>query len=76
MKGSLIRAYKTILPGCGGTSTLARGATLAACWLHEPQPISNQNWGLGFHNLRGSIEPEDLCFRPRVGGVVEVWKDL
>ena len=29
----------------GGTSTLARGDTLAARWLHEPQPISDQPVG-------------------------------
>ena len=63
-----------ILPGCGGTSALARGATLAARWLHEPQPISNHPMGLGFHTLRGGIDPEDPRFRPRVVGVVETRK--
>ena len=42
MEGFLIRRRGLILLVSGGTSTLARGATLAACWLHEPQPISNQ----------------------------------
>ena len=32
--------------------------------------------GWGFPTLRGSIDPGDLRFRPRVLGVVEVWKDL
>ena len=36
------RVWNLILPGCGGTSTLTRGAILAARWLHEPQPITNQ----------------------------------
>ena len=35
-------------PGCGGTPTSTKGVTLAARWLHEPQPISNQPVGLGF----------------------------
>ena len=64
-------------PRCGGTSTLPRGATLAARWLHEPQPISNQpEWGWGFHTLRGGIDPGDLHFRPRVVGVVDVRMDF
>ena len=65
-----------MLPGCGGTSALARGETLAACWLHESQPISNQRWDWGFHTSRGGINPGDLYFGPRVVGVVEVWKDF
>ena len=35
MEGFIIRS---ILPGCGGTTTLSRGETLAVRWLHEPQP--------------------------------------
>ena len=30
------RGWDLILSGCGGTSALARGATLAARWLHKP----------------------------------------
>ena len=74
MEGFLIRGWKLILPGCGGTSALAREATLAARWLHEPQPISNHPVGLGFHTLRDGIDPGDLRFRPRVVGFVEIWK--
>ena len=48
--------------------------TLAAHWLHEPQPISNHPVGLGFHTLRDGIDPGDLRFRPRVVGFVEIWK--
>ena len=29
-----------------------------------------------FHTLRGGIDPGDLCFRPQVVGVVEVWREL
>ena len=32
--------------------------------------------GWGFHTFRGDIDPEDLCFRPRVVGVVDIWKDF
>ena len=48
-----------ILPGCDGTSALARGATLAARWLHEPQTISNQPGGLGFPHRAGVMNPGD-----------------
>ena len=74
MEGFLIRGWEIILPGRGGTSALARGATLAAFWHHEPQPISNHPTGLGFHTLRGGIDPGDLRLRLQVVGVVEVWK--
>ena len=38
------------------------------------QSVTSQ-WGWGFHILRGGIEL-DLRFRPRVVGVVEIWKDF
>ena len=34
---------------------------------------TSQN-GWGFHTLRGGIDPGNLRFRPRVVGVVEIWK--
>ena len=81
MEGFLIRGWELIQPWCGETSASARGATLAACWLHEPHPISNRLVGLGFpHPARwyrrggGGIDAGDLHFRPRVVGVVEIWK--
>ena len=70
MEGFLIRGWEIILPGYGWTSALAGGATLAALWHHEPQPISDHPVGWGFHNARGGICPGDLCFCPRVVGVV------
>ena len=62
MGGFLIRGWEVILPGFGGTSALARGATLAARWLHEPQPISNQPVGLGFSNPAGRYRPGGSSF--------------
>ena len=47
MEGFLIKGCDIILPGCGGTSTLDRRATLAARWL-QLQPITDQPVGLGF----------------------------
>ena len=144
----MIRGWELILSGCGGISALSRGATLAARWLHEPQPIRNQlsgvgllhragryrpgrslfssagcwscgdmegflirdkmlsspgaagprrcperqlspragsmsliqsatsQLGWGFHTLRGGVDPRDIRLRPRVVGVVEIWKDF
>ena len=72
----MIRGWELILPGCGGTPTSARGATLDARRLHEPQEISNQPDGLGFSHLAGGIDPGDLRFRPRVVEVVQIWKEL
>ena len=33
---------------------------------------ATSQWGWGFHTRRGGIDPGDLCFRPRVVGIVEV----
>ena len=76
MEGFLIRGWELILPGCDGTSALSREATLAARWLHEPQPISNQLVGWGFYTVRGGIDPGDHRFRPQVVGIVKVLKDF
>ena len=57
MEGFLIRGWELILPGCGGTSALARGTTLAARCLHEPQPISNQPVGFEFPYRAGRYRP-------------------
>ena len=32
--------------------------------------------GWRFHTLRGGIDPGDLRFRPRVVGVVEIFRDV
>ena len=58
----LNRGWEIILPGCGGTSALLRGATLAACWLHERQPISNHPVGLGFPYPAGRHRPGRSAF--------------
>ena len=55
---------------------MSREATLAARWLNEPQPISNQLVGWGFYTARGGMDRGDLCFRPQVVGVVEIWSDF
>ena len=62
MERFLIRGEDPILPGRGGISTLARGATLAAHWLHEPQPISDQPVWLGFPHHVGRHRPGGSAF--------------
>ena len=57
MDGSLTRECEFIIPGCGGTSALAIGATLTARWLHEPHPIGNHPAGLGFPLPAGRYRP-------------------
>ena len=73
MEGLLIRGWNIILPRCGVTS-LSRGATPAASWLHESQPICYHP-GWGFHTVRGGIGPGDLGLRPGLVGFVMIWKD-
>ena len=62
MEGFLTRGWDLILPGCGETSALARGATLAARWLHEPQPISNHPVRLGLPHPAGRYRPGASAF--------------
>ena len=45
MEGSLIRAWEMIFLGCGWTSTLARGGTLATRWVREHQSMSHPTVG-------------------------------
>ena len=58
----IIRGWEPILPGCGGTSALSRGATLAARWLDGPQPISNHPVGLGFPHPARRYRPGGSAF--------------
>ena len=57
MEGLLIRGRGPFLLGRCGTSALARGATTDPRWLHEPQPISNQQVGLGVSHRPGWYRP-------------------
>ena len=51
--------------GWGRISTWSRGETLAACWLHEPPPTSNQSIRRDFHTVQSGIELGDQCCRSR-----------
>ena len=69
----MIWGWDLLLPGCGRIST-SRGATLAARWINEPQPISTQPLRLGFPHRGGDIDPGDLLLRLPAVGFVKVWK--
>ena len=77
MEGFMIRGWDPILLRCGGTSALVRGETLAARSLYEGSSQSTiSGWRWGFHIVQRGIDPGDRCFRPRVVGVVHVWKEF
>ena len=76
MEGCPTRGRELILLRCGATSVLSRGAYLAACWLHEPQPVNEIQLGWGLQTMRGATDPGDLRTPSRVVGVVEIWKYL
>ena len=77
MEVFLMREWDLNLPVSGASSTLAGGTTLAARWLHEPQPISNQPVWLGFPHRAGQNRPGGSpFFVPRLLElVVEILKD-
>ena len=62
MEGFMTRGRELILPGYGRTAALSGGATLAAYWLHAPQPISNQPVWLGFPHFAGRHRPGGSVF--------------
>ena len=61
----MIWGWVRILPGCSGTSALARGETFAAGCLHEPHPISNHPVGLpsavGDSTPCGAVSTREIC---------------
>ena len=65
--------WEIILPRCGGISVLSRGTALVACWIHQPQPISNHSAGFRFPHLGAGIDPRDLRLPPRLIRVVAIW---
>ena len=50
---------------------MARGATVGSMSLRLS---AIGQWGWGFHTVRDGFDPGDQRFRPRVVGVVELWK--
>ena len=42
----------------------------------SPNQSAISQWSWGFHTVRGGIDQRNYCFRFRVVGVVEYWKDF
>ena len=72
----LIRGWDPILPGVTGLRGWPEGQLSPHADSMSPSQSAICQWGWGFHILRSGIDPEDLRFRPRVVGVVDVWKDF
>ena len=61
MAGFLNRGWKLILSGCGGTSVLARGETLAA--LAQSAPANQQSASeVGISRPRGAVSTRAIFF--------------
>ena len=77
MERFMIRGREIILPRCGGTSTRwPEGQLLPRAGSMSLSQSAITQLGWDFHTLRGGIDAEDLSFRPRVVGVVGLWKDF
>ena len=63
-------------PGAAGPRRWPEGQLSPHAGAMSPSQSAITQWDWGFHNARGGIDPGDLCFRPPVVGVVEVWRDL
>ena len=78
----LTRRWELILPVCGVTSAMDRGATLTARWRHEPREISNHPVELGSAQTPGQDRtakcafayPGFLCCRDVEGLLIRGWK--
>ena len=67
----IVKLWKDFLSGHGILSS--RGS---AAFFLEPQSISDEPVGLGFHTVRGGFDPSDHCLGPRFAGIVEIWTDF
>ena len=56
----LTRGWEIIIPGCGGTSASAPGATLAARWLHAPANQQSPS-GVGVSTPCGAVSTRAIC---------------
>ena len=78
----VVEAWKTLPPGDGNTSSPGsagprrwpEGPLSSRAGAMTPGQSTITLWGWGFHTRRGGIGPGDVRLRPRVVGVVEIWK--
>ena len=71
-----MRGWDLILPGCGGTRRWPEGQLSPRSASMSPSKSAITQRGWGFHTVRGGIDPGNIRFRPRVVGVVDIWKDF
>ena len=62
-------------PGATGPRRWPEGQLSPLAGSMSPSQSAITQWVWGFHTLRGGIDPGDFHFRPRVVGVVDIWKD-
>ena len=72
----LIRRWELFLPGCGGTSVLARWQLSPRASSMGPIQSAITQWGWGFHTLWTGIDPGVLRFPPRVALIVKIPKNV
>ena len=73
MERFLIRDGKISSPGAEGPRRCPEGQLSPRVDSMSLSQLAARRLGWGFHTLRGGIYP-DLRFRPRVVGVVAIWK--
>ena len=77
MEGFLIRGWGlTPPPGAAGPRRWSEGQLSPRSGSTNLSQSAASQWGWGFHTVRGGIDPGDHRFRPRIVGVIEVWKDF
>ena len=64
MKIFMIQGWEPILPG-GALALFSSPSQSTVGW-----------WGWGFHMVRGGVDQGYHRFRPRVVGIVNVWRDF
>ena len=74
MEGFLTCGWELILHRCGRSAALARGANLPRADSRNPSQSAIGQWDWGLLILWGGIAPGYFSVRPRVFGVVEMWK--
>ena len=59
-------------PGPAGPRRCPEGQLSPRAGYMSLSQLATSQLGWGFHTLRGGINPEDLRFRPRVVGIVDI----
>ena len=76
MEEGLTRDGNLSSPGAAGPRRGPKGQLSPRAGSKSPSQSAITLWGWIFHTVRGGIDPGDQLFRPRVVGVVDIWKDF